>query len=724
MSAFKIKTSAILVAALFQPLFLHAEEKQMEAVVVAADKIDTSAQVAHQSRHDSLNSKTVIEADQLNQFGDQPLGDAMRRLVGVSFEGANRAREIQLRTLGVEYTQVTINGRRILDGNSARTVQVDRIPSSLVERIEIIHTPLAIQDAQGAAGTVNIVLKQGADHLPNEIGVGFGALEENGLVGDSTLFYTAGNERIRLTLSGGIQQQRRNESKDIYTYTGTGAKNGGSLNTNERRYEQVNLTPRIDVNFDDRNSLVVEPMYLRTTEFRDDIKQTLSANQSAISQTEDEFRKRTRENVGLFTAWKHKLTQSTELTTSVDWQTGSEDTSRDAKTLNASGVVTGTRQRTEEIAMDLLKLGVAGRTQWSAHTLEYGIGRSDEKRDEDNSDVKNGVVQAATMNRRFTVEEEIFSAYAQDSFSPFKGNLLTFGLRGERSTTQTTDFYGNASERSRTDALPSLSLRQALTDTTDFRVGIAKTLRRPNLRELSPTVVQNSGTFAKPDVGGNPNAVPESIWGFDVGLDQFLYGRKGLLSAKAFARKFNDKLENIYANESGRVVYRPQNVGDGKMQGVEFEVRLPLQDFGLPNVTLWSNFTAAKTEVTSEQTGETRRFLDQPDRIANLGLDWFVPQIKTTFGGSLNYSSGYQQRYKLADGTTQSNDVASMTRFDLSARTQLTKRTSLNLSALNVFARKEKRVDETFNAAGVSTAYSTTSEPTYRSIYLRLSYAF
>ena len=701
-----------------------AEENTLSTVVISADKIDTSAQLAHEARHNAPNPKTIIEAEQLNQFGDQPLGDAMRRLVGVSFDGANRAREIQLRNVGIEYTQVLLNGRRILDANGARTVQVDRIPSSLVERIEIIHTPLASMDAQGAVGTVNIILKQGADNMPNEVGVGMGYLDQNGAVGDATVFLNAGDERVRFTLAGGVQQQRRSESKDTYTYTGAGVKNGGTINPNLRRFEQLNLTPRIDVNFNASNSLVIEPMYLRTTEFRTDGNMTLSTDQASVTQTVDEFRKRTRENSGVYSAWKHTLSADTTLTTSLDVQNGREDTTRDANTYNASGVRTATRQRTENVGMGLLKLGFGGRTQLGRHTVEYGVSQSTEKRDEDNSDVRNGVVQAAVRNRRFNLEERINSVYAQNTFSPFAGNQLTLGLRGEQANTRTTDFFGASTNRDQFHALPSVSTRQSLTPSTDLRLGLAQTLRRPNLRELSPTVVTNSGTFASPDVGGNPDAVPEKILGLDLGVDHFLYGRKGLLSAKVFARSFRDKLETLYASESGRIVTRPQNVGDGRMTGLELEMRMPLEDLGAKHWTVWSNVTTVQTQVTSRQTGETRRFLDQPDQVANLGLDWFLPALKTTVGASVNYTSGYNQRYLLANGTTQSNSVAAMTRVDLSARVQLSKQTSLNISALNVFARKESRLDETFSSAGVSTGYSTTSEPTYSSLYIRLSHLF
>ncbi|WP_293776106.1 TonB-dependent receptor [uncultured Oxalicibacterium sp.] len=708
--------------------FAQTDEAALPAISVTADKIDSAAQSAHQARHDSPNQKTVIDAEQLNQFGDQPLGDAMRRLVGVSFEGANRAREVQLRNIGREYTQVTVNGRRMLDGNAERTVQVDRIPSSMVERIEIIHTPLASQDAQGAAGTVNIILKQGNKALPNEISVGAGALQHNGPIGDATIHYALGDERIRLTLSGGIQQQRRAENKDALSYNAAGAANGGSRNINQRRFEQANFTPRIDININKDNSLVIEPSYLRTTEYRDDIKRTLSTNQQTVTQLEDEDRKRTRENKGLYGAWKHQFSSNTELNTSFDRQQASEDTMRDSVRYNASNVIDQRRKRLENIDLDLLKVKTFARTAIDKHTFEYGIGRSEEKRREDNSgfNLLNGTPLSTTLNRRYNIEEDITSLYIQDTMQLFPGNLLTVGVRQERSATNTRDFFGNATDKKYNALLPSLSLRQALNESTDLRMGAAKTFRRPSLRELSPTVSTVTGNnFATPDSGGNPDATPETILGYDIGIDHFLAGRQGLLSAKAFRREFSNKLENITTLEGTRYVSRPQNTGDGSMVGIELEARIPLNLIGgSRDVTLWSNLTAVKTSLISTQTGEKRRFLDQPDRIANIGLDWFVPSAKTTFGASLNLSSGFDQLYRQSSGLLARNKVDSLKRFDMSARTQLTPRTSLNVSALNLFASKERRMDQEFSAADALTKTTYTNEPTYRSIYVRLSHLF
>ncbi|ABR90840.1 siderophore receptor protein [Janthinobacterium sp. Marseille] len=727
MIPFQRKTVAILAALISHTVFAQtSNDPSLPAISVTADKIDSAAQSAHEARHQSINQKTIIDAEQLNQFGDQPLGDAMRRLPGVSFAGANRAREIQLRNIGREYTQVTINGRRILDGSAERTVQVDRIPSSMVERIEIVHTPLASQDAQGAAGTVNIILKQGSKALPNEVSVGAGALQHNGPVGDATIYYSTGGEKIRLTLTGGVQQQRRSESRDTFLNNASGAAiAGGTLNINKRRFEQANITPRIDININRDNSLVFEPSYLRTTEYRKDTTHRLAADQQGVTRLDDEDRKRTRENKGLYGAWKHQFTTNTEINASFDRQDASESTTRDSRRFDA-GVFKEDRQRSDAIDLDLFKTKISATTSLDKHTFEYGVSRSTEERSEDNADRINGTVATPSMNRRYNIKEDITSFYIQDSMRLLPGNLLTMGVRQERASTRTRDFLGTASIKDDNSLLPSISLRQALSASTDLRAGVAKTMRRPSLRNLSPTVSTVGGnSFLRPDSGGNPHAGPESIVGYDVAIDHFIAGRQGLLSAKAFRRNFSDKLENMTALEGTRYVSRPQNSGDGNMYGVELEARLPFNLVGgSRNLSLWSNLTAVKTSLVSKQTGEKRRFLDQPDRIANLGMDWFLPSIKTTLGASTNFSSGYDQHYRLANNTYVRDKVASLKRFDMSARAQLTPQTSINLSALNLFAPKEKRIKQTFNTANALTQTSHVSEPTYRSVYIRLSHLF
>ena len=703
---------------------LFAEENELDVVTVTASAIDDSAQLANLAKQNALNGQTIIMAEQLNQFGDQPLGDALRRVSGVHFDGANRAREIQLRGLGAEYTQVTINGRRIIDSSSSRSVQVDRIPSSMVERIEIIHTPLASNDGQGAAGTVNIVLKQGHEYLPNQVGIGMGSLQDNGQIGDATFQYSTGNDRVSVTLAGGIQQQRRNESQDELEYAADGQADGGEIKTNERRYEQINLIPTVDITLNNANRLSIEPTFLQTIEFRNDVKKSLTDDQSTVEEYSKEFRKRTRQNMGLYTELNTQISDNIELKSFIDWQDGYEDTTRDQDDFDEQNAQTDTKQREQSVDLNLMKIGFRAKHIVGQHALEYGLGLSQETREEDNSEVKNGVKKDPSIDSIYEITESINHLYVQDSLSLFEGNSTTFGLRAEDSTTETIDFADDSTTKRTTSFLPSFNLKQAIDDSSYVRLGVAKTLRRPDLRSLSPTISEEDGTFSDPDTAGNPNATPESILGVDLSFEHYFYDNNGLVSLSVFDRSFEDKLETITTNIDGRFVATPENTGDGSMQGAEVEFRLPLNSIGLNNVTGWFNATAVETEVKITSTGEKRRFLDQPDHLGNLGFDWNLATFNSTVGLSINYASGYDQKHELSDGSFEKNIVDSNSRVDLSIRSEITKNTSINLTALNLFAKTAKREDRFFDSSNALDSYSTTEEPTYRSIYLKLNHTF
>lgn len=695
-----------------------------DQIVVTANRILEAAVDAIEARRSAPNPVSVIDAAQLNQFGDQPLGDALRRVVGVSFSGANRAREIQLRGLGVEYTQVLINGRPLIDGNSKRTVQVDRIPSSLVARVEVIQSPLASIDGQGSSGTVNIILKNRASGDALELGIGGGYLEKNGWLGDATLAWRDQFGPLSVAILGGVQRQRRNESKDTLSFSAAGAAAGGTLQINEREFDQVNLTPAFALELGQADTLRLETSYLYTREDRNDVQTELLANQIDVRRREVEKRIRVRENYGVFGAWDHALGDSGKVTFSLDYQSAKEDTTRDATRYTGAGVVDRRRQRTQGVSMERINPALVASFTNGAHRVSLGADYSRSTRNETNTDAQNGVPLAPNLSQIYGITEFRTNAYAQDVIALGDAVRLTGGIRLEHSRTRTRDAAGSESSIERTFLLPSAHLSANLSENLLARVSVARTLRRPDLRELSPTVVAAGGTIADPDVGGNPLVVPESIWGIDAALEHYMADNRGLLSASLFYRDFRDKIEALSAVEGARVVQRPVNAGNGRAWGAQVDARVPLDSLGAPTLALWGNATYTDTELTSPQTGQVRRFADQPDAAANIGIDADVTSINTTFGLSMNWNSGYRQNILAANGTRVINDVGSSIRVDASARVDLTERLSLSVSALNLFAPREGRRDDTLNAASVMTGYSTTWEPTYRTFYARLQARF
>ena len=94
------------------------------------------------------------------RFEPISVGDMMKRVPGVVFsDDIGEYAAPSLRGIGTEYTQVLVNGRRVTGGTNDNTVVVDRIPSELVERIEIIRSPSSDIDSQGIGGTLNVILK-------------------------------------------------------------------------------------------------------------------------------------------------------------------------------------------------------------------------------------------------------------------------------------------------------------------------------------------------------------------------------------------------------------------------------------------------------------------------------------------------------------------------------------------------------------------------------------
>ncbi|MBU8544758.1 MULTISPECIES: TonB-dependent receptor plug domain-containing protein [Roseomonadaceae] len=693
-----------------------ADATLLPGVEIRGDAVQNSVERAIRARRDAPDSRVVIERQELTQFNDLPIGDVLRRLPSAVFDGGNRARELNLRGAGREYTQILINGRRLLDGASARTIQLDRLPAAMVERVEFLRSPMADRDAQGAAGTLNIVLRNDIQTPITELGIGAGLYEQQGAIGDINLLHANRAGRLSYTLLGSLQSPARSEDADVLAYSGTGAANGGSLNSNRRRYGQVSLLPSFRLDLGATN-VVLEPSYLFTRENRLDIKDELLTNQSAVRRQEREDRTRFRESYGSRVAVTHDF-GAFSTTAALDAQQGREDTRRKAERYTSSGLIDRLRRRTEDVDFTRVAPSFRVDSPLPGHRLSFGLGHVAETRDEDNSDMQDGVPLAANAARVFAVREGISHAFVQDGIGIGPDGLLTLGMRFESSTTRTRDAAGLSTTTELDVPLPSANYRHRLGEATDLRLGVGRTLRRPDLRELSPTVTSDLGTTARPDTAGNANLRPERIWGADVGIDHAIYGGRGLLAANLFGRSVQDRIEQQVNFEAGRAVSRPTNVADGSFWGVEFEGRMPLDLLGRPEFSLWGNLALLDSQVDDPRLGRERRFADQPPVVGTVGLDWFVEPIATTFGVAANWRASTDVRVGQAAGASLRTERSEALRLDFSASIAVTEAITVSVSALNLLGEDEKVRATSYNASGNATAISIDREPTWRTLYV------
>ena len=121
-----------------------------------------------EARRQSTAAKIVIGREELDKQGDSTLGEVLKRLPGVTIQGApGRGGAIRMRGLGGGYTQILMDGQRVPPGFSIESLTPD-----MVEKVEILRAPTAETGARAIAGTINIVLREGVRTNPDDLKVG------------------------------------------------------------------------------------------------------------------------------------------------------------------------------------------------------------------------------------------------------------------------------------------------------------------------------------------------------------------------------------------------------------------------------------------------------------------------------------------------------------------------------------------------------------------------
>ncbi|WP_126243396.1 TonB-dependent receptor [Chitinophaga rhizosphaerae] len=143
-----------------QQLALEAGGIAGKEVLVVGDRLRGQAKALNQQKNNP-NVTNVVSADQIGRFPDGNIGDAIKRIPGVTMQNdQGEARNIIIRGLAPQLNSVTLNGDRIpsAEGDN-RNVQMDLIPSDMVQTIELNKTLTPDMDADAIGGSVNLVTR-------------------------------------------------------------------------------------------------------------------------------------------------------------------------------------------------------------------------------------------------------------------------------------------------------------------------------------------------------------------------------------------------------------------------------------------------------------------------------------------------------------------------------------------------------------------------------------
>ena len=138
---------------------LSDSSRELDEVVVTG--VFSGQQRAINTQKNNTNITNVVSADQIGKFPDSNIGDALKRISGINVQyDQGEARFGQVRGTPADFSSVTINGSRIPSAEGdIRNVQLDLIPSDMIQTIEVNKTLMPDQDGDAIGGSINLVTK-------------------------------------------------------------------------------------------------------------------------------------------------------------------------------------------------------------------------------------------------------------------------------------------------------------------------------------------------------------------------------------------------------------------------------------------------------------------------------------------------------------------------------------------------------------------------------------
>jgi len=697
--------------------------------VTALNEVVVTGQPQMRNRTDDVVPTLSYDLEYFQRFEPLTVGDALKRVPSVSFlSDVLESDGVRLRGLDPGYTQILINGERVPGAGVDRSFFVDRIPAELIERVEVVRSSSANRSGDAVAGAINIVLR---DALSLDGGyVRIGALNwkdsEYGRWGGTYGAVWGGQAGPgRLLLGANVQDRRNPKAKYSVRYD----RPGGTIQNTE---VQTDVRDGTDSSFNASyqvplfgGELDLSGVFVRTDRYQDEDSLEYiggvetNANLTTVNDNDLDIRT---DNLSLRAKYGHamfggqttfKLGYANIDDAQYEFE-GESEYLRDANPFPDEDRYTLDASQTN-ITDEETSWALEHKRDLGGLELEFGVQGVQKDRDTE-------ITEAPRI--RFNVPNAPAArppVPAFGAFTPVPGGVGTIeetridpyvmlsgesgalkweaGLRYETTDTTITDLTAPAASRvtdnDYAELLPSASLRIKLNDTDRIILSAARTVRRPDFNRLSPAVLEEE--FGDSDFVGNPNLQPEKAWGVDAGFERRL-GRRGVVGINAFYRDVTDLVEEtntgaVGSAGAGTFVYTVDNVGDGKVWGVEFDLSTPLDFMGMPTTGVFLNYSWLDSSI--EDFIGDRRFNSQSDYVLNLGFTQDIPTWGAAFGATYRKQGDAKSRVLAEEVVTSYGGD-----LEIFVEKQIFKNTVLRLTGSNLLDSSKDEAFDKFASVG------------------------
>lgn len=519
--------------------------------------------------------RMVYNAEQDVTTAGGNAGDVMRKvpMVTVDIDGNPSLRGAAVRVL--------INGKPSGTMSNSVSDALKMIPAEEIKSVEVITSPSAKYDAEGAGGIINIITKKKtAQGINGNASIAAGTRQNNG-----NFSLNAKKGRLGFTSNFGgqyaIPQDTRVELVNDNYLNNTSLTQMGY--TRAKRYS-YNGGFGLDYDINGYNSLSTNVKYTDFSNGSDGSLNVLSRLQDATTN----YMRTSKNDVG---------------SNNVDWSADyRRTTKKEGEDFTLSGQASFGRNTTEFNSVIILPNGSSsvpiigdntGKNNEYTAQADYTYPFSKDVKLETGvkgifRDIKS---KYESSEQDFDYNQDVAAAYGVMSFKLAKTIDFKGGLRAEY--TNITGVSGTSLNFNNDyfNLFPSAIISKTMKNNSSLKLSYNKRMQRPSLTYLNPFLNSNDPENQQQ---GNPNLSPEISDLIELGYSTFIKG--SMITASVFYRETKDVIESLYDQDQKLTSYF--NIGTNKSFGGNvFASYNPT-----PKWTLMSNVSVNTYDVKNVQT--------------------------------------------------------------------------------------------------------------------------
>ena len=609
-----MKKLLILFVCLFVALSIPVHAQEGSDTVTMEEVVVTASRVEEPLKY-SPDSVTIITGEEIQKKGKQTVIDVLRDVPGISiaqYGSPGGGSSIYMRGTNNAHTLIMIDGVRVGDPMSTDgKMSIADLSTDNIERIEIVRGAQSVLYGSDAIGGVINIITKKGKGKPK-----FYLSAEGGS-------FETFRERIGVSGSNDKINYAASISRLDAKCVSRAEEDLG--NTERDYYHDTNISARVDGQISEtvrmgfsvrhsESSMDLDGCDHVTWEFGD-ADEVQDTNITTVATNFDQ---------DIFDWWQHII---------------------------KLGITETKREYTKDGAFDSLYNGTIKAASWQHNffigeidTITAGFDYQEESGDNQNA---NTAWYPNIPNKKVDTK----SFFIQNKLTPFKGLSFTLGARHDDHQT----FGGEDTYKS---ALAYFFEKTG----TKIRGSYGTGFRAPSLYQLYSSY-------------GDPNLKAEDSKGYDVGIDQELFGKKVLLSATYFHNEIDDL---IGFNMS---TWKYYNVDKVKTEGWETSIALNFLKWLSFNVHY--TYTEAKNE-TEGAANEGKYLIYRPQHAGGASLN-----IKPLEKLNVNLNAQYVgKRYREADNSEEMPDY---TLFNLAASYDV-------MEWFKIFGRVENLTDQNYQS--------------------------